>query len=104
MLRQLPIPMMKTSRRRKRKESGFLLLPAVLLMLFLRKMLYVVACNIGAASDTYPMSMIEPKRKFPDLTGIPKRILKWQDILVDTPNYEEVNKADNTLIIKHRKQ
>ena len=71
--------------------------------IFEEKMLYVVACNIGAASDTYPMSMIEPeRRKFPDFNWNTKdRILKWQDILVDTPNYEEVKyEADNTLYNK----
>lgn len=60
--------------------------------IFEEKMLYVVACNIGATSDTYPMSKIEPaRRKFPDFNWNTKdRILKWQDILVDTPNYEEI--------------
>jgi hypothetical protein len=47
--------------------------------------------------------MIEPeRRKFPDFNWNTKdRILKWQDILVDTPNYEEVKyEADNTLYNK----
>jgi hypothetical protein len=52
------------------------------------------------------MSKIEPaKRKFPDFNWNTKdRIRKWQDILVDTPNYEEIQyTADNELMIKHRK-
>lgn len=70
---------------------------------FEEKLLYVVECNIGAVSDTYPMSMIEPeKRKFPDFNWNTKdRILKWQDILVDTPNYEEIKyESDDTLYNK----
>lgn len=68
--------------------------------MFEEKALYVVACNIGATSDTYPMSKIEPeRRKFPDFNWNTKdRILKWQDILVDTPNYPEVRyESDNGL-------
>lgn len=68
--------------------------------LFEEKALYVVACNIGANSDTYPMSKIEPeRRKFVDFNWNTKdRILKWQDILVDTPSYPEVKyESDNSL-------
>ncbi len=68
--------------------------------IFEEKALYVVECNIGAASDTFPMSMIEPsKRKFPDFNWNTKdRILKWQDILVDSPNYPEIKyESDTTL-------
>ncbi len=38
------------------------------------------------------MSKIGPdKKKFPDFNWNTKdRIRKWQDILVDTPNYEEI--------------
>ncbi|GAA4150986.1 OstA-like protein [Chryseobacterium ginsenosidimutans] len=71
--------------------------------IFEEKMLYVVACNIGANSDTYPMSKIEPaKRKFPDFNWNTKdRILKWQDILVDTPNYGEIKyQSDDVLYNK----
>jgi len=62
--------------------------------------LQVISCSIGANSDTYPMSMIEPeKRKFPDFNWNTKdRIRKWQDILVDSPNYEEIKyTAENEL-------
>lgn len=71
--------------------------------LFEEKALQIVSCSIGATSDTYPMSMLEPsKRKFPDFNWNTKdRIRKWQDILVDTPNYPEVQyEADNSLYDK----
>lgn len=60
--------------------------------LFEEKALQIISCSIGANSDTYPMSKIEPaKRKFSDFNWNTKdRIRKWQDILVDTPNYEEI--------------
>lgn len=60
--------------------------------LFEEKALQIISCSIGANSDTYPMSRIEPaKRKFADFNWNTKdRIRKWQDILVDTPNYEEI--------------
>jgi len=43
------------------------------------------------------MSKIEPeKRKFSDFNWNTKdRIRKWQDILVDTPNYEEIQYIPN---------
>lgn len=74
--------------------------------IFEEKMLYVVACNIGATSDTYPMSMIEPeRRKFPDFNWNTKdRILKWQDILVDTPNYEEIKYEPETALYDQAQQ
>lgn len=68
--------------------------------IFEEKVVQIVSCNIGATSDTYPMSKLEPeKRKFPDFNWNTKdRIMKWQDILVDTPNHEEIKyEADNTL-------
>ncbi len=48
--------------------------------LFEERALQIISCSIGAASDTYPMSMIEPsKRKFPDFNWNTKdRIRKWQ--------------------------
>lgn len=66
--------------------------------LFEERALQVISCSIGANSDTYPMSMIEPsKRKFPDFNWNTKdRIRKWQDILVDTPNYEEIKYEPET--------
>ncbi|WP_312286178.1 OstA-like protein [Chryseobacterium gleum] len=74
--------------------------------LFEERALQIISCSIGAASDTYPMSMIEPsKRKFPDFNWNTKdRIRKWQDILVDSPNYEEIQyTADNELFDKAQK-
>lgn len=68
--------------------------------LFEQKTLQIISCSIAANSDTYPMSKIEPeKRKFSDFNWNTKdRIRKWQDILVDSPNYEEIKySADNEL-------
>ncbi|UWX60676.1 organic solvent tolerance protein OstA [Chryseobacterium oranimense] len=68
--------------------------------LFEQKGLQIISCSIAANSDTYPMSKIEPeKRKFSDFNWNTKdRIRKWQDILVDSPNYEEIKySADNEL-------
>lgn len=66
--------------------------------LFEEKALQIVSCSIGANSDTYPMSRIEPaKRKFTDFNWNTKdRIRKWQDILVDTPDYEEIKYQSET--------
>lgn len=74
--------------------------------LFEERTLQIISCSIGAASDTYPMSMIEPaRRKFPDFNWNTKdRIRKWQDILVDSPNNEEIQyTADNELFDKAQK-
>lgn len=71
--------------------------------LFEERALQIISCSIGATSDTYPMSKIEPsKRKFPDFNWNTKdRIRKWQDILVDSPNYEEIKyTSDNELYDK----
>lgn len=68
--------------------------------LFEQRTLQIISCSIAANSDTYPMSKIEPeKRKFSDFNWNTKdRIRKWQDILVDSPNYEEIKySADNEL-------
>ncbi|NML71975.1 organic solvent tolerance protein OstA [Chryseobacterium sp. RP-3-3] len=65
--------------------------------------LQIISCSIGANSDTYPMSKIEPeKKKFSDFNWNTKdRIRKWQDILVDSPNYEEIKySSDNELFNK----
>ena len=74
--------------------------------LFEEKALQIISCSIGAVSDTYPMSKIEPsRRKFPDFNWNTKdRIRKWQDILVDSPNNEEIKyTADNELFNKAQK-
>lgn len=89
------------SRTGKKERIGITLTSCGIIdAMFEERALYVVACNIGATSDTYPMSKIEPeRRKFPDFNWNTKdRILKWQDILVDTPNYPEVKyESDNGL-------
>jgi len=66
--------------------------------LFTERALHIVSCSVGADSELYPMSKIEPaKRKFPDFNWNTKdRIRKWQDILVDTPNYEEIVYSSNS--------
>ncbi|PWN60701.1 OstA-like protein [Chryseobacterium oncorhynchi] len=74
--------------------------------LFEERGLQIISCSIGATSDTYPMSRIEPaRRKFPDFNWNTKdRIRKWQDILVDSPNYEEIKySSDNELFDKAQK-
>lgn len=71
--------------------------------LFTERALHIISCSIGATSETYPMSKIEPsQRKFQDFNWNTKdRIRKWQDILVDTPNYEEIKyTSDNELYDK----
>lgn len=65
--------------------------------LFEEQLLQIISCSIGATDETYPMSMIAPdKKKFPDFNWNTKdRIRKWQDILVDSPNYEEIKYTPN---------
>lgn len=60
--------------------------------LFEDKKLQIISCSIGAETVTYPMSRIAPEdRKFREFNWNTRdRIRKWQDILVDTPNYEEI--------------
>lgn len=64
---------------------------------FEEKKLQIISCSIGATATTYPMSKIEPeKRKFPDFNWNTKdRIRKWQDILLDSPNNEEIKYVPN---------
>lgn len=71
--------------------------------LFEDRKIQILACNIGADNVIYPMSKIAPdKRKFPDYNWDTKdRPLKWEDILVDTPNYEEKKyETDDSLFKK----
>ncbi len=60
--------------------------------LFEERRVQIISCNIGALTDIYPMSKISKEMRF--LQGFnwntKDRLLKWQDIFVDTPNYEEV--------------
>lgn len=52
----------------------------------------IISCNIGAQTDIFPMSqMSREKRFFPDFNWNTKdRLRKWQDIFVESPNYEEI--------------
>jgi hypothetical protein len=65
--------------------------------LFDQRQLQIISCSIGAAAKTYPMSQISPaQKKFEDFNWNTKdRIRKWQDILVDSPNYEEIKYEPN---------
>lgn len=67
---------------------------------FLERRLEIVSCNIGANTDTYPMSKISKQdRFFKDFNWNTKdRPQKWGDIFLDTPNYPEiVYESDNSL-------
>lgn len=60
----------------------------------------IISCNIGANTDTYPMSLISrEKRFFPDFNWNTKdRLRTWRDIFVDSPNYEEIKyESDDAL-------
>ncbi|MBA5247510.1 organic solvent tolerance protein OstA [Marnyiella aurantia] len=65
--------------------------------LFEERRVQIVSCNIGALTDIYPMSKISKEMRF--LQGFnwntKDRLLKWQDIFVDTPNYEEVQYTED---------
>lgn len=68
--------------------------------LFQEKSVDIIACNIGANTDVYPMSKISPDmRKFPDFNWNTKdRPRRWQDIFEDSPNNEVViYEPDTTL-------
>ena len=59
---------------------------------FADQKIQIISCNIGANSDIYPMSKISKKQRFfPDFNWNTKdRLLKWQDIFVDSPNNPEI--------------
>lgn len=65
--------------------------------LFEERRVQIISCNIGALTDIYPMSKISKEMRF--LQGFnwntKDRLLKWQDIFVDTPNYEEVQYTED---------
>lgn len=60
--------------------------------LFEENTVQILSCKIASQNDVYPMSFIsKAERFFPDFAYNTKdRIKKWQDILVDSPNYPEV--------------
>ncbi|MCD9853682.1 organic solvent tolerance protein OstA [Epilithonimonas sp. JDS] len=67
---------------------------------FIERKLENVDCNIGANTDTYPMSKIsKDERFFKDFNWNTKdRPQKWGDIFLDTPNYPEIfYQSDNSL-------
>ncbi len=60
----------------------------------------IISCNIGANTDIYPMSLISREQRFfPDFNWNTKdRLRRWQDIFVESPNYEETKyEADDKL-------
>lgn len=70
---------------------------------FTNQKIQIISCNIGANSDIYPMSKISKKdRFFPDFNWNTKdRLLKWQDIFVDSPNNPEtIYTSDDSLYQK----
>lgn len=67
---------------------------------FIERKLENVDCNVGANTDTYPMSKIsKDERFFKDFNWNTKdRLQKWGDIFLDTPNYPEIiYQSDNSL-------
>mgnify|MGYP000379004054 FL=1 len=70
--------------------------------LFEDKKIQIISCNIGANTDIYPMSKIAPeKRKFPDFNWNTKdRPRKWEDIFLDTPEYEETKYETDDILYK----
>lgn len=67
---------------------------------FIERKLENVDCNVGANTDTYPMSLIsKDERFFKDFNWNTKdRLQKWGDIFLDTPNYPEIiYQSDNSL-------
>lgn len=70
---------------------------------FEERKMQIISCNIGANSEVYPMSKISKKdRFFPDFNWNTKdRPKKWQDIFLDSPNYEETKyESDDELYNK----
>lgn len=65
--------------------------------LFEERKVQIISCNIGAMVDTYPMSRISREQRFfTDFNWNTKdRLQKWQDIFLDSPNYEEVKYESN---------
>lgn len=67
---------------------------------FEERTVQIISCNVGANTDVFPMSLISREQRFfPDFNWNTKdRLRKWQDIFVDTPNYEEIiYTSDNKL-------
>lgn len=65
--------------------------------LFEERRVQILECSVGALTDIYPMSKISREQRFfPDFNWNTKdRLRKWQDIFLDTPNYEEIKYESN---------
>ena len=73
---------------------------------FEERRIQVIECNVGANNDTYPMSKISKEQRFfPDFNWNTKdRLLKWQDIFVESPNNEEkIYESDDALYLNAKK-
>ena len=67
---------------------------------FINKKIETISCNIGATSEILPMSKISKNQRFfKDFNWNTKdRLRKWDDIFLDSPNYEEIiYESDNKL-------
>lgn len=67
---------------------------------FEERKIQIISCNVGALTDVYPMSKIpHEQRFFKDFNWNTKdRPRKWQDIFLDTPNYQEIQyRSDDAL-------
>ena len=68
--------------------------------IFEEKKIQFLECNIAGQVDTYPMSKISREQRFfPDFNWNTKdRPKKWQDVYLETPNYEEIQyESDDSL-------
>ena len=68
--------------------------------LFEERKIQIISCNIGAITDIHPMSKISDEQRFlPGFNWNTKdRLMKWQDIFLDSPDYEEIKYiSDNPL-------
>lgn len=65
--------------------------------LFEERKMQILSCNIGAQTETYPMSKIDNEKRF--LQGFNwntrDRLQKWQDIFEESPNYPEEQYQSN---------
>lgn len=74
--------------------------------LFEERKIQILECNIASNTDIYPMSKISKEQRFfTDFNWNTKdRIRKWQDIFLDTPNYEEIKyESDDALFNRAQK-
>ena len=68
--------------------------------IFEEKKIQFLECNIAGQVDTYPMSKVSREQRFfPDFNWNTKdRLKKWQDVYLETPNYEEIQyESDDSL-------